>query len=190
LYILKVKLLAVSLFVVFAIVLTIPVTVAQTSTVTGTISESSTEIITHGSVTLTCTYTSTTNPTGTGKLWMFGPVDDPTDTDTLDISHPTVLQYYDNTVKTLHSPELHSGVPVTFTKTIDTPGYYKFRWDCQSGSVIGAYVEVILHVVDVPTVLPEAPPLAVFALGFAALGLFAAVTKKRAKQSPIQFSQV
>ncbi len=85
-------------------------------------------------------------------------------------------------VKSDHSPSLTSGVPVTFTKTVDTPGYYRFKWECRGGGVDGAFVEVPVHVVDTPTVLPEAPPIAALAIGLAAVGLFVVVTKKRTKQ--------
>jgi hypothetical protein len=179
---LKVKQLAFLLLSVLAVAFMVQIAAADTANyVTGSISASSSEVITHSSVTITCTYTSTSSATGTGKLWIAGPVDDPTDTEGFDGSS-SVLQYYDGGTKVNHSPTLTSGVPVSYIKTLDTTGYYKFKWECQGGGVVGAFVEVTVHVVDTPTVLPEAPPLAVFALGFAALGLFVAVTKKRSIQ--------
>lgn len=153
---------------------------AQANFVTGSISASSPEIIVHGSVTITSTYTSSLGVQGTGKLLMSGPAADPSSPSAWD--DWTTLQYWDNTVGPKHSPALTSGVPVTFPKTLDTTGYYKFQWQCSGGGVDGAWTEVIVHVVDTPTVLPEASPLAVFALSFAAIGLFVVVTKKRTKQ--------
>jgi hypothetical protein len=178
----KGKLLAFLLLAALAVSLTIQV--ADAAQVTGSITANRYTIVIHDTVTLTCTYTTTLGVQGTGNLQMSSP-GDPSD---LSSYGPwTDLQFWDGSTSTkhpeLHSPMLNSGVPVTFTKQIDETGYYKFRWLCKGGGVDGAFTEVDVQVVDTPVVLPEAPPLAVFALGFAAIGLFIVTTKKRSKQS-------
>lgn len=173
----KVKLLAVFVLVALAAALTVQLANAQTNIVTGSLSSSSPAIVVHNSVTLTCTYTSTSSTTGTGKLWISGPYDDPSDPDAFDSY--SVLYYWDGGTGTKHGPLLTSGVPVTFTKTLDTSGYYKFKWECSGGGVDGAYVETMVRVVDDISVLPEAPPVVAVAASFVAIGVCVAVVKKK-----------
>jgi hypothetical protein len=165
----KGKLIVFLLLVVLAGSITFEVVNAQTNYVSGSISANTSTIVVHDSVTFTCTYTSTIGVTGTGSLEMSAPASS--------ASGP-----FKNNDEIYSWSTLSSGVPVTYTQQIDAAGYYRVRWLCSGGGVDGAYTLVIIHVLDAPSVLPEAPPLAVFALGFAALGLFVAVTKKRTKQ--------
>ena len=153
---------------------------AQGNTVTGSISASSTTIVVHSTVTLTCTYTSSIGVQGKGTLQLSN-AGDPSDPDTFDTW--TDIHYWDGGTGSKHSPMLTSGVPVTFTKQIDTTGYYKFRWLCSGGSVDGAFTEVTVHVVDSIVVLPEAPPIAGLAIGFAAVGVFVVAAKKKTPKS-------
>ncbi len=141
---------------------------AQTNYVTGSISADTNTLLVHGSVIITCTYTSTTSVQGSGSLWISGPASSSSGP----FNSMSLVNSWDT---------ISSGIPVDFTKQIDATGYYKFTWMCEGGGVNGAWTYVIVNVVDTPTVLPEAPPLAAFALGFAALGLFVVVTKKRPK---------
>jgi hypothetical protein len=74
---------------------------------------------------------------------------------------------------------LDNGVPVTFDQELDDVGYYKFQWQCKANDgTVGAFVDVIVHVVATPSELPEAPPIAAIAACFIALGAFAAASKK------------
>jgi hypothetical protein len=143
--------------------------IAQTNYVPGSISADINTLLVHGSVIITCTYTSTASVQGSGSLWISGPASSASDS-------------FDAMSRIKSWSTISSGVPVDFTKQLDATGYYKFTWMCEGGGVNGAWTYVIVNVVDTPTVLPEAPPLAAFALGFASLGLFVVVTKKRPKQ--------
>lgn len=161
----KVKLLAVLLFVALAASLTVQIVSAQTNYVSGSISADSTTVVVHGSVTLTCTYTSTLNVQGSGSLEMSGPATSSTGP----FKSWNEINSWDT---------VDSGVPVTYTQQLDTAGYYKIRWLCSGGGVDGAYTYVIIHVVNT-TVLPEAPPLAAIAAAFAAGALCIAAAKKK-----------
>jgi hypothetical protein len=169
LYMLKSKLLACLLLVALIASVAIGFVNAQTNYVAGTISTNTDTIVVHDSVTITCTYTSTASVQGSGSLWISGPASSASDS-------------FDEMSRIKSWSTLSSGVPVDFTRQLDATGYYKFTWMCEGGGVNGAWTYVIVNVVDTPTVLPEAPSLAVFALGFAALGLFVVVTKKRSNQ--------
>lgn len=158
----------------------------QAASVTSTLQADKTVLVNHDSITFTCTYTSSINPVGTGYIQVSGPA---STTNPINFLSWTTLYLWDGESSSVEGPLLSSGVPVTFTKQLDTPGYYKFHWQCtyygDSTFHDGAYQEVLIQVLSTPTVLPEAPPLAVFALGFAAVGLFVAVTKRRTKQSEV-----
>ncbi len=167
-YILKTKRLAFLLIIALAATLTIQV--VDAAEVSGSLNADQSQIVVHQSVTLTCTYITSLGVIGSGTLEISGPKSSP--------SGPWTV----NTVIASWEDSLISGVPVEFTQQLDTSGYYRFRWLCSGGGVDGAFTYVTIQVLDAPTVLPEAPPLAAFALGFAALGLFVVVTKKRPKQ--------
>lgn len=166
---LKRKMLAATMIAVTIVFFTVGLAYAQGNTVTGSISASSITIVVHSSVTLTCTYTSSAGIQGTGSLQMGGPKASSSDHFSL-----AEISWWDS---------INSGVPVTFTQQLDSTGYYKFRWSCSGGGVDGVYTEVIVHVVDAPSVLPEAPPVAGLAIGFAAVGLFAVVAKKKSPKT-------
>lgn len=173
----KVKLLTVFVLMALIVSLAIQVTTAQTTIVTGIISSSASAIVVHNSVTLTCTFSSSSSTTGTGKLWISGPYDNPSDPDAFD-SYSTIY-YWDGGTGTKHGPILTSDVPVSFTKTLDTVGYYKFKWECTDGVNVGAFVEVMVRVVDSISVLPEAPPMAGVVASIAAIGVGIAIAKKK-----------
>ena len=178
---LKVKRLAFLLMI--ALVVTLAIQVVDAAQITGSITSDRSEIITHESVTVTCTYTSTASTSGSGDLSLSGPYADKDSP--IAFKRWDVIYSWDGYpgLPDTNGPLLVSGVPVTHTIKLDQPGYYKFKWEC--GSSDGAYTWVIVHVVDTPTVLPEAPPIAALAIGFAALGLFVAITKKRSGQMQI-----
>jgi hypothetical protein len=127
---------------------------------------------------LTCTYTSSESVLGTGNLLLYGPSTSISDTE-FDDAYVGVLHYWDGGTGDKHSPMLQSGVPVTFTQTLNAPGYYKFQWQCRGGEVDGAYTEVIVRVVATPEELPEAPPVAAIVACFAAVGAVGLVTAKK-----------
>jgi hypothetical protein len=165
----KCKFLAILFLVIVALVTTVDF--ASAAEVAGSLNSNQVQIVVHQSVTLTCTYTTSLGVPGSGTLEISGPKPSASGSWTVN----TVIASWDDS--------LTSGVPVTFNQQLDTPGYYRFRWLCSGGGVDGAFTYVVVQVLDTPSVLPEAPPLAVFALGFAALGLFVVVSKKRTKQS-------
>jgi len=75
----------------------------------------------------------------------------------------------------------------TYDFTIPDQGYYVFFLRITKGaSSATTYYPATgtFHGDDPIDPLPEAPPIAVLALGFAALGLFVVVTKKRTRRSP------
>jgi hypothetical protein len=170
---LKRKIIAVLMLLAVAVLFTVDF--ASAAQVTGSINADHAVILTHQSVTLTCTYTTTLGVQGKGTLQVSN-AGDPSDPDTFDTW--TDVHYWDGGTGTKHSGMLTSGVPVTFTKQLDATGYYKFRWLCQGGGVDGAFTEVTVQVVDT-TPLPEAPPIAAFAVGFAAVGMFIYVAKRK-----------
>lgn len=182
----KRKLLGITIIAVIAVLFTVGLVKAD-STITANLSPDHYTITVGQSITFTCTYTSSINPSGKGQLLISGPETDPSSSDAWDTW--STLHYWDSGTGTKHSGFLTSGVPVTYTQQFTSVGYYKLHWQCvDSGSTDygnGAYVELIVQVVNTPSVLPEAPPLAVFALSFAAIGLFVIVTKKRTKQSKV-----
>ena len=140
---------------------------ASAAEVSGSLNADHVQIVTHQSVTLTCTYTTTLGMIGSGTLEISGPKSSPSGS------------WIVNTVISSWDDSLTSGVPVTFTQQLDSPGYYRFRWLCSGGGVDGAFTYVTVQVLDTPTILPEAPPIAGLAIGFAAIGLFVVVAKKR-----------
>jgi hypothetical protein len=172
------------LLLFFIALLTIGVANAEDTTyVQATFSVDRSTVLKGQTVTFTCTYTSGTYPIGTGQILICGP----STTENFDFLSQTPLYLWNGKTGSAYGPLLASGIPVTYTLQLNQTGYYQFEWKCNyngaSASVHGAYVTLNVHVVDTPTVLPEAPPLAVFALGFAAMGLFIVSTKKRSKQS-------
>jgi hypothetical protein len=161
----KRKVFAITLIIAMAALFTIGV--VNAAEVSGSLSSDHPQIVVHQSVTLTCTYTTTLGVLGSGTLEIAGP--NPTSSGPW--SPNTVISEWDDS--------LASGVPVTHTQTLDTTGFYRFRWLCSGGGVDGAFTYVIVQVVGLPPPLPEAPPVAGLAIGFAAVGLFAVVAKKK-----------
>jgi hypothetical protein len=162
-------------FAVVAMISLFAIGLASAAQVTGSLTADNSIIVVHNTVTLTCTYTTTLGVQGKGTLQLSN-AGDPSDPDTFDTW--TEIHYWDGGTGTKHSPMLTSGVPVTFPKVLDNPGYYKFRWLCSGGGVDGAFTEVTVQVVLIPPPLPEAPPIAGLAIGFAAVGLFVVVAKR------------
>lgn len=161
------------LLVTLAASLTAQIASAQGNYVSGSIAASTTTVVIHGSVTLTCTYTSSLGIPGTGSLEMSGPASS--------ASGPFKSWNEINSWDTVNS-----GVPVTYDQQFDSLGYYKIRWLCSGGGVDGAYTYVIIHVVDM-TVLPEAPPLAGIAAAFVAVALCIVMVKKKSATISTKF---
>lgn len=173
------KILSALLLLSFIVLLTIGVAnAADTAYVKATFSVDKTTVVKGQSVTFTCTYTSTASQTGTGRILICGP----SESQDFDYLPEVPIHYWNG--KTGSDPVLTTEKPVTYTLQLNQTGYYQFKWECNYGITStsdGAFVTLNVHVVDTLTPLPEAPPLAVFALGFAALGLFIVVTKRRTK---------
>lgn len=79
-----------------------------------------------------------------------------------------------------------SGTEQVVPFTLNQQGFYRFylEVDADSGDSVTVQYPASGSFLTLPTpsVLPEAPPIAALAIGFAAVGLFVVVTKKRTKQ--------
>lgn|GEM_PF-4917272 len=76
--------------------------------------------------------------------------------------------------------------------TLDKVGYYRFYLSVNtySGDSVTVHYPASGSFSSPPAeVLPEAPPIAGLAIGFAALGLFVVMTKRRTKQSQATLAQ-
>jgi hypothetical protein len=173
----KRKILSVVMLLTLAICLTVTFAYADVNIVTGSIGSSDSVIVVSGSVTLTCSYTSSLGNDGTGRLLISGPASDPSSSSAFD--DWSTLYKWDGLDG---RPVLTSGVPVTYDKQLTAEGYYKFQWQCKaSDGTDGAYTEVLVHVVGTPEELPEASPVLAILACFAAVGAVGLVTTKKAK---------
>jgi hypothetical protein len=84
---------AVSMFTILSIALCFTVSYAYAAVVTGSIGASDSVIVVGGTVTLTCTYTSSESVQGTGTLMMSGPASDLSDPEAFDSW--STLHYWD-----------------------------------------------------------------------------------------------
>lgn len=167
------------LVVVFAISAIGVASAEDTASVKASLSVDRTTITLGQTITFTCTYTSSANPKGTGKLSISESLENADD----DPITMTSVRIWNGKTGSIYGPLLDSGVPVTYTKQFTEAGYYKVEWRCNYNgggiSADGAWIETVIHVVETPTVLPESPPLAALAASFMAIGVCIVVVKKK-----------